>query len=117
MAGTFRFRRGQRLTSAVQFERVYRHGSRCGDALFGVSALANDCGRARLGLAVGAKAVGAAVRRNEVRRVIRETFRLRAPSLPAVDLVVTARPAARSAPRAAMTASLERLIGRACRLP
>jgi len=117
MAGTFHFRRDQRLTNAIQFERVYRHGGRCGDALFGVSALANDCGRARLGLAVGAKAVGAAVRRNEVRRVIREAFRVRAPALPAVDLVVTARPGARSAPRAALVASVTRLIDRACRLP
>ncbi len=43
---------------------------------------------ARLGLVVGKKQLKRAVDRNRVKRVVREQFRLRRPSLPAVDLVV-----------------------------
>ena len=46
----FVFRSRHRLHSAPEFERVYKSGSRAGDALFGISALKNELGHARLGL-------------------------------------------------------------------
>ena len=64
------------------------------DALFTVIARPNGLGRARLGLAVGVRAAGNAVNRNRVKRVVREAFRHIHQELPAVDLVVNARPAA-----------------------
>ena len=42
----------------------------------------------RLGLVVGKKLLKAAVRRNLVKRVVREQFRLQRASLPACDLIV-----------------------------
>jgi ribonuclease P protein component len=60
-------------------------------------------------MAVGVRAVGAAVTRNRVRRLIRESFRLRRQELPAVDIFVIARTAARSASNGQIFASLERL--------
>jgi ribonuclease P protein component len=59
-------------------------------------------------MAVGAKAVGKAVRRNRIRRAIRESFRLHQHELPAVDIFVTARAAAREAPNDVIFASLRR---------
>jgi len=59
-------------------------------------------------MAVGAKAVGNAVRRNRIRRAIWESFRLHQHELPAVDIFVTARAAAREAPNAVIFASLRR---------
>ena len=63
-------------------------------------------------MAVSRKAVGNAVRRNRVRRAIRESFRLHQHELPAVDIFVTARAAAREATNDVIFASLQRLWGR-----
>ena len=60
-------------------------------------------------MAVSAKAVGNAVRRNRVRRAIRESFRLHQHELPAVDIFVTARTAVREAPNDVIFDSLRRL--------
>jgi len=54
-----------------------------------VVAVRNDAGVARLGLSVGKKVWKSAVRRNRVRRVFREAFRLEQHRLPAgFDLVL-----------------------------
>jgi ribonuclease P protein component len=77
-----------------------------------VIARPNGLGRARLGLAVGVRAAGNAVNRNRVKRVVREAFRHIHQELPAVDLVVNARPAAGKASNADMTASVMALWNR-----
>ena len=74
-----------------------------------MTARANDAGAPRLGLAVAVRVAGGAVARNRLRRLIRESFRLRQHELPAVDLVVSARPAARAASAEALRASLAAL--------
>jgi ribonuclease P protein component len=63
-------------------------------------------------LAVGVRAAGNAVNRNRVKRVVREAFRHIHQELPAVDLVVNARPAAGKASNADMTASVMALWNR-----
>lgn len=60
-------------------------------------------------MAVGLRSVGGAVERNRVRRLIRESFRLRRHELPGVDVFVMARAGARTATNAEIFASLERL--------
>lgn len=62
-----------------------------------VQSVVNEAGEARLGMAVGLRASGNAVRRNRIRRLIRESFRLHRQELPAVDVLVTARAAAAAA--------------------
>ena len=60
-------------------------------------ALPNSVGSARLGLSVSKK-VGTAVKRNEVRRRLKEIFRSSSDALQGnVDLVISARPAAAEA--------------------
>ena len=74
--------------------------------MFSVIARPNGLGHARLGLAVGVRAAGNAVRRNRVKRIVRESFRANQQELPSVDLVVNARPGAGSASSAALRASV-----------
>jgi ribonuclease P protein component len=52
------------------------------------------------------RAAGNAVRRNRVKRVIRETFRANQQELPSVDLVVNAKPGTGQASTAALRASV-----------
>jgi ribonuclease P protein component len=112
---THSFRPSHRLHSGADFDRVYRQGRRAGDNLFAVNALANVSGHARLGMSVSYRSVGKAVRRNYIRRLIREVFRHAQPELPALDYVVTSRPGAREASEPDIVRSLERLIGDATR--
>jgi ribonuclease P protein component len=77
----------------------------------------NDLGHARLGLSVGVRAAGSAVRRNRLKRLVRESFRHVKLELPSVDLVVNAKPAAAAADNTAVRASLAALwrrLGERC---
>jgi len=87
--------------------------------LFVVSTRPNVYGYARLGLAVGVRAAGNAVRRNRVKRLIRDSFRHHHQELPSVDIVVNARAAAGKAPGSEIRASLathwDRIVRRCAR--
>lgn len=83
-------------------------GSRLSDAYFSLSVLANQVSCARLGLAIATRTFGSAVARNRIKRVTRESFRLNQHLLPAVDVTVAAREAARHAPPRELRASLQR---------
>lgn len=105
-----------RLRRKRDFDAAYARGRRLSDGFFTMIATANDLGQPRLGLAVAVRAAGGAVGRNRLRRIIRESFRLEQRSLPAFDLVVSVRPAARAAAPAALRASLAALWRRAAEL-
>jgi ribonuclease P protein component len=91
---------------------VHRTGIRASDTLFMMIARPNGLEHARLGLAVGVKAAGNAVNRNRIKRLVRESFRSRQAGLPAIDLVVNARPAAGKAANAEIAASVAALWDR-----
>jgi ribonuclease P protein component len=96
----------RRLRRKVDFDAVYARGRRTGNDYFVVVARANAADGPRLGLAVATKAVGNSVQRNRIRRLIRESFRLRQHELPAWDLVVSARSRVRGVASAELRASL-----------
>jgi ribonuclease P protein component len=62
-------------------------------------------------MAVGVRTAGSAVRRNRIRRIIRESFRLHQHELPEVNIVVHARAKSRDADSNALFASLKNLWG------
>lgn len=99
----------RRLRRKPDFEAVYAHGRRLGNGFFGVIARPNDQGRPRLGLAVAAKLAGGSVERNRIRRIVRESFRLHQHELPAVDIIVSARPRARGAANRELRAGIDEL--------
>lgn len=68
------FRRRQRLSRALEFQDIYDARVRKHRGPLTVFARPNDLNHARLGLSVG-KRVGGAVKRNAVKRRLREAFR------------------------------------------
>ena len=99
----------RRLRRKWEFDQLYARGQRLGNSHFGMTVHPNTLGQARLGLAVASKPFGGSVPRNRIRRLIRESFRLRQHELPGVDLVISARPRAKEASRAELRASLDGL--------
>src|SRR6185369_14774694 len=86
-----------RLRSKLQFDAIYASGRRLDDRFFGLRIKPNGVGHARVGLAVAVKTAGNAVKRNRLRRLVRESFRLAQHELPGVDVVVAAKfPAAQA---------------------
>ena len=103
------FARPQRLLKATEFDAVYARRRRVVDSFFAVNFTSNELGLARLGLSIGAKAVGNSVARNRVKRVVRESFRQMAAGFGGVDLIVGARNGARTAHNARLRESLDSL--------
>ncbi len=73
------------------FQRAFAEGSRARGSILLVVARRNGLEGTRLGLSIGKSIWKSAVRRNRVRRVFRESFRLAYPDLPqGYDLVLIA---------------------------
>jgi ribonuclease P protein component len=110
-----RRRKSMTLTASPEFERVYRNGSVYRGRLFSVHALPNTIGEPRLGLSVSKK-VGTAVKRNRVRRRLKEVFRSTAKRLPDnLDFVISARPAAGEASFEELDEEFSRSVRRFCK--
>jgi ribonuclease P protein component len=106
-----------RLRRASQFKLGYAQGRRFGNELFSATVSPNGDGHPRLGQSVAVRIAGTAVNRNRLRRQVRESFRLRQHELPAVDIIVGVRAAARTSDNPALRAALDRLwnkIAQAC---
>jgi ribonuclease P protein component len=103
------FPAARRVRRKWEFDQLYAGGKRLGNNHFGITVQSNALGLARLGLAVASKPFGGSVPRNRIRRLIRESFRLRQHELPDVDLVVSARPRAKDASATELRASLDGL--------
>jgi ribonuclease P protein component len=102
------FTPAQRLHNKSDFDRVYKDARRFADALFAIFVRPNQGPHTRLGLSIAARIIGNSVRRNHLKRLIRESFRLHQHELPAVDIVINARAGARAADNATIVRSLER---------
>ncbi len=79
------------MRSRGDFQRAYSRGNRAKDERLTVVVCANGLEHTRLGLSVGKRCWKSAVRRNRVRRVFRDAFRLALPELPhGLDVVLVA---------------------------
>jgi ribonuclease P protein component len=87
------FTADDRLRKRSEFQRVYERGEKVFSRNFTLFLLAGEAARPRLGVTV-TRRVDGAVGRNRIKRRLREWFRRRKRELPAVDLVINARPGA-----------------------
>lgn len=86
------FPRRMRLHLNREFQQVYGKGKRRHGEGFTLIFAPNATAERRLGISVRRK-LGTAVRRNRVKRLFRELFRLRRDRFPeACDIVITVRP-------------------------
>ena len=112
-----RFPPEARIRSGADFNSCFAARQRMSGRFF----LLQWCDRGgpgpRLGLAVSRRVDRRAVARNRIKRLVREAFRLSAADLPALDLVLVARPDAAKASATALRADLAQLWQRLRALP
>lgn len=107
--------RQARIRRSSEFQHILRHGRRASDGFLQLWACPGAPGNVRLGLIVGRR-LGSAVRRNYLKRLIREAFRLRRHELPSgLDLLVSPVRGA-DLTRSAAERSLLALGGRVARI-
>jgi ribonuclease P protein component len=111
---SLRYLRSARLVRRSDFQRTYKSGVRVRGEILIVVAAGNELERSRLGLSVGRAIWKSAVKRNRVRRIFREAFRLEQPALPTgLDLILIPARSALEPELAATRAELVRLARKA----
>lgn len=89
--GHYSFQKKQKIRKRREFQAVYEKGRRFHSKSFVILLMPNNEGTTRLGITVSKK-VGNAVRRNRIKRLVREYFRLNRDLFQdSADVVVIAR--------------------------
>jgi ribonuclease P protein component len=107
-AESFSFPVQLRLRTPADYQQVFAKPAKSSDRYFTVLATRNTLSGPRLGLAIAKKNIRKAVARNRIKRVARESFRLRQYHLSNLDFVVLARRDAANAAPEVLAKSLER---------
>lgn len=110
------FSRELRLLAPVQFKAVFAQPLRAGTPELTVLARPNSLEFPRLGLTVAKKHLKRAHDRNRIKRIVRESFRLKQHELPHADFVFVAKSGIGKLDNAALFATLEKLWTRHIRL-
>ena len=114
MSVALRFRPANRVRRGSDFQRAYSTGNRARSRDLLVVVVPNQGQVTRLGLSVGKRVWKSAVKRNRVRRVFREAFRLALPQLPVgVDVIMIPGRPALEANALAISRDLLRLVPKA----
>jgi ribonuclease P protein component len=112
------FTKSLRLLSSSDFQTVFDNAPlRASHQVFLFLARLNNLSNPRLGLVIAKKHIRRAVDRNRVKRLIRETFRVKQQQLPDIDVIVLSRKGMSDLTNAALVEQLDlqwqRLIRRA----
>jgi ribonuclease P protein component len=106
---TFKLPKTALLRKGREFEKVYRKGRRCRSEGYSLIYCPNELGYNRIGISIHRKVKGA-VKRNRIKRIIRESFRLQRALYPEhADIVFAVRPDFSLQSLADITSSVEKL--------
>ncbi|WP_029685267.1 ribonuclease P protein component [Tatumella saanichensis] len=114
--GKLAFPRELRLLTPNHFTFVFQQPQRAGTPQLTILGRQNSLGHPRIGLTVAKKHVKRAHERNRIKRLTRESFRLRQHELPAMDFVIVAKKGIAELDNQTLTEVLEKLWRRHCRL-
>ncbi|MGB1648173.1 MAG: ribonuclease P protein component [Cycloclasticus sp.] len=108
MKQVYKFEKLDRLNTPSEYASVFKGAKRSTDGLFTVLAKKSAVPEARLGLAIAKKSVKKAVKRNLIKRIIRESFRRNKADLSGYDFVVLSRQNAATANKKQLAVSIEK---------
>lgn len=106
------FPRGARLLDKRGFDLAFNGSRRHADWFVAHVAPTPEAAGARLGLAIAKRVARDAIDRNRLKRLVREHFRKRRATLPAVAIAITAKAGAAAQTRSALNADLDKLFSR-----
>lgn len=106
---SYSFGQRYRLLKADDFSSVFALRCQKKRAWIQIFQAGNDLGHPRLGLAVAKKVAKRANRRNYMKRVLREWFRVHQHQLPPVDLIIRVHESFDHTQRAAVLSVLQKL--------
>lgn len=106
------FRSEYRLSKTDEFSSVFAFRKALRGTHFDMLHRPNSASTARLGVVIGKKFVRSAVKRNLVRRIVRESFRLSRAKLPRRDIVVRVSARMDIADRRALRGEIDALFAR-----
>ena len=109
MTGNAHFPKCAKLLKPAEFKHVFNAQQRVSDRHLTIFYTANELNQPRLGLAISKKVSKLAVDRNRIKRLARETFRLKQNKLQFADFVVLARPSAVKTDNKVLNASFNKL--------
>ena len=101
------FSRQLRLLKPADYKQVFSNACRVGTKHFTMLAAGNRLGHPRLGMAISKKNVKHAVKRNLIKRQLRESFRLHQDIIGDFDVVVLAKPGSDKLPRQALREQID----------
>jgi ribonuclease P protein component len=96
------FTKEHRLLLPSQFQQVFKQGTWIKGSFFVFVFFENESTYARLGLAIAKRHIPLAVSRNQIKRIIRESFRLQQSLLSGKDVVVMVKGKIQKESRAAL---------------
>lgn len=99
-----------------EFTFVFQQPQRAGSPHITILGRLNTLGYPRIGLTVAKKHVKRAHERNRIKRLSRESFRLRQHTLPAMDFVIVAKKGIGNLDNPTLHVILDKLWHRHCRL-
>lgn len=86
----FGFAKQLKLNQAADFRGLFRIGKKLNTQFFAIYSYPNQLSYPRLGLIIAKKTARSAVKRNQIKRIIRESFRLKQANLVGLDIMILA---------------------------